>query len=258
MAPFATLPDRRRALLAERLQRGDTLSASELAREFALSEDAIRRDLRDLAAAGLCRRVYGGAMPVGLAKPIAKRRLENGAAKERLACAALGLISQGQTIFLDAGSTHEALARLLPADAGLTIVTHAPAIAAAALNRPGCGVVLLGGKIHLDIGAAIGAAALGALRDVSCDLAFIGVCAFGLDEGVTAFDPDDAAFKREAAARSRRVAALVGSDKLQERAPYRALPSEAFTDLVFDHDADVEIVATASGFAAVRQAEQGD
>ncbi|TXD66188.1 DeoR/GlpR transcriptional regulator, partial [Mitsuaria sp. TWR114] len=58
------LPQARRQLIAERLSAGQSVVAADLATEFKLSEDAIRRDLRALAADGLCRRVYGGAVPV--------------------------------------------------------------------------------------------------------------------------------------------------------------------------------------------------
>ena len=54
----------RRELLLRRLQADRKLIARDLAQELGLSEDSVRRDLRDLAAAGLCQRVYGGALPV--------------------------------------------------------------------------------------------------------------------------------------------------------------------------------------------------
>ena len=58
------LPLARRDLIAARLAEGQSVASVQLAAEFGVSEDAIRRDLRALAADGLCRRVYGGALPL--------------------------------------------------------------------------------------------------------------------------------------------------------------------------------------------------
>ncbi|WP_247655764.1 DeoR family transcriptional regulator, partial [Hydrogenophaga aromaticivorans] len=57
------IPLERRDLIAQRLAQGQPVVAAALAAEFQVSEDAIRRDLRALAAEGRCRRVYGGALP---------------------------------------------------------------------------------------------------------------------------------------------------------------------------------------------------
>ena len=53
----------RRDYLLTRLRADGSLVAKDLAAELGISEDSIRRDLRDLDAAGLCQRVYGGAVP---------------------------------------------------------------------------------------------------------------------------------------------------------------------------------------------------
>lgn len=85
-----------------------------LADEFAVSPDAIRRDLRMLAAEGRCRRIYGGALPVSPASsPMAVRAGEAIERKLALAKAAIGLIRPGEFLFLDNGSTDLALARRL-------------------------------------------------------------------------------------------------------------------------------------------------
>jgi len=67
------LPIARRDIILSRLDEGQPVTAAALALEFDVSEDAIRRDLRALAAEGRCRRVYGGALPL-LYLPIANRR----------------------------------------------------------------------------------------------------------------------------------------------------------------------------------------
>ena len=85
--------------------------------EFDVSEDAIRRDLRALAAEGRCRRVYGGALPLSKATlPMAARMEEGRDRKLALARKAASLAQPGQFVFLDSGSTDLALVTCLPED----------------------------------------------------------------------------------------------------------------------------------------------
>src|ERR1700689_3049015 len=107
----------RRDLLVTRLRQDGKLVARDLARELGLSEDSLRRDLRELAAAGLCQRVYGGALPVSPATgEFAKRLAIATESKRRVAAAAARLIPQGSTVILGGGTTAYAVAGALPAD----------------------------------------------------------------------------------------------------------------------------------------------
>src|SRR5213592_4247066 len=100
------LPAQRRDLLLNRLERDGRLVAKDLAGELGVSEDSVRRDLRELAAAGLCQRVYGGALPVSPAiADYATRRQVAVASKERVAAAAAALIQPGSVAILDGGTT---------------------------------------------------------------------------------------------------------------------------------------------------------
>src|SRR5258705_10241128 len=111
------LPRSRRDQIAGRLDAGLPVVAAELAIEFSVSEDAIRRDLRALAAEGRCRRVYGGALPLSKAMaPMAARMEEARDRKQALARKAASLVKPGQFVFVDSGSTNLALVSCLPED----------------------------------------------------------------------------------------------------------------------------------------------
>src|SRR5476651_532216 len=125
----------RHALILERLRADGRVLAPELAAWLKVSEDTIRRDLRDLAAAGLCQKVYGGALRLPLPPApndgtLSQRRDHRAAAKSRLAQAAATLIAPGSLVFIDAGSTNLGIAAALP-DVPLTVVANAPAPASA-------------------------------------------------------------------------------------------------------------------------------
>ena len=125
--------------------RDGRLVASDLAVEPALSEDTIRREL---AAAGRLVRVHGGALSASPAhRAFEARRAMQADGKARLAQAAACLIRNGHVVITDGGTTHMAVVAARPRDLRCTIVTHAPAIAAALEPYDGIEVVLIGGRI---------------------------------------------------------------------------------------------------------------
>jgi DeoR/GlpR family transcriptional regulator of sugar metabolism len=89
------LPAQRRDWLLDRLRTDGRLVAKDLAVELGVSEDSVRRDLRDLAAAGLCQRVYGGALPVSPAVADYATRREVETASKRRVAAAAALVTRG-------------------------------------------------------------------------------------------------------------------------------------------------------------------
>lgn len=233
------LVDERQAEIRRRLGLSDRVIAGDLAAEFQVSEDTIRRDLRELAAAGQCIRVYGGALPVPAPEtPLAERYTDNIERKRRLALAMIGFIERGMTVFLDAGSTNLAAVQVLPDDLDLTIATHAPHIAAAVLNRAGLRLFMIGGKVDARVGAATGAQGLRALEALNPDLAFIGACAVSGATGVTAFDAEDAEFKRLLTHQARISVIAALNEKIDTVAPYPVLPIDAFDHIVIENDLD--------------------
>jgi DeoR/GlpR family transcriptional regulator of sugar metabolism len=233
--------------IESRLLRGLPVNATALAKEFLVSEDAIRRDLRALAAEGKCKRVYGGGLPISPdGGPFEHRLLNNSREKRALALAALTLISEASTVFLDSGSTNLALAREMPPDRSLTIATNSISIASALLERKNIKVIVLGGEIDRETGAAIGLSAIREAERLSFDLCFLGACAVSISLGIGAFQMADAEFKRILIARSNRTAALVTTDKVETRAPFQVTDLAALDYLVVEWGTSEEIVSSFS------------
>ena len=244
----------RQDLIRTRLDLSGRVIAAELAQELGVSEDTIRRDLREMAASGLCRRVYGGALRiVHSATSMNERMAIGGERKAALARAAAGLIPAGATVFLDAGSTNLALARALPAGSDLTVATNAPAIAAALLERD-IATIQLGGLIDPGIGGAIGAKAMRDAEAFRPDVLVLGVCGIDPEAGVTAYTFEDAEFKRFLASRSKTVLVAITNDKLSTAAPYSVVPLSRVARAVIEADArDTEVAAlTAAGIETLK------
>jgi DeoR/GlpR family transcriptional regulator of sugar metabolism len=235
---MSILAAERQQQILERLGRDGRVVATALAEAFATSEDTIRRDLRDLAGRGLCRRVYGGALPVSPASRSAQIRA--GEATDRKA--ALGrvlaaLVAPDSLLFVDSGSTNLATVKGFPDDLRLTVATHDPAIAAALLAKPQITLWLIGGRVSRETGAALGGRTLADVEALRPELAFLGVCALDPLEGIAAFDPEDAEIKRALLRNSSRVAAAILNEKLETSAPFALGPAESLDRVVLEADA---------------------
>ncbi|WP_188854685.1 DeoR/GlpR family DNA-binding transcription regulator [Aureimonas glaciei] len=242
-----------RTLLAE---EGRVLAAP-LAKRFNVSEDTVRRDLRDLAQAGLCRRVYGGAVPVAPSDgSLSERRHLAPARKAALARAIAAEIAPGSLLFIDAGSTNLAVAEALAVDAGLTVVTNAPLIACALLERGGIETILIGGRIDAGTGACFGPKALADAERFRPDVLILGACGIDVGEGVTGNVFEECELKAALASRSRRIFVAATNDKIGTAAPYAVIATEKISLLFVEADCDpaaMEAMA-ARGVSLVRAA----
>jgi DeoR/GlpR family transcriptional regulator of sugar metabolism len=214
--------------------------AKDVAAELGITEDSVRRDLRELAAAGLCQRVYGGALPASPA--VADYATRIGLAtdsKLRVAAAAAALIRPGSTIVLDGGTTALALAHALPADPHLTVVTHSPTIASALVDHATAEVFVLGGRLFKHSAVTCGAAAAEAALTFRADIFFLGVTGVHPQAGLTTGDPDEAAMKRTLAGRAADTYVLASTEKIGAASPFTVLPfadiSGVITDAPIDH-----------------------
>ncbi|WP_373988545.1 DeoR/GlpR family DNA-binding transcription regulator [Duganella sp. BuS-21] len=238
------LPERHALILQQLTTEGRVLAAV-LARALEVTEDTIRRDLRDLAAAGLCQKVYGGAVRMPNAPEggsLSQRMERDQADKSRLARAAATLVQPGSVVFLDAGSSNLAIAEALPPVA-LTVLTNAPSIAARLLDKPHIDLIMIGGRIKQSLGGSVGATALRELELLHPDLYFIGACGVDVQAGVTAVDYEEAEFKRRLAAQSKATAVVATGAKLGAVASYGVLPISQLTHLIVEADAGEELAA---------------
>jgi DeoR/GlpR family transcriptional regulator of sugar metabolism len=237
------LPAERRDFLLARLRADGKVVAKDIAAEIGVAEDNIRRDLRDLASAGLCQRVYGGALPSApAAADLATRATVATASKRRVAAAAAALIRPGSTVLLDGGTTALAVTAALPPDLTATIVTHSPTVAAALVAHPAVDVFVLGGRLFKHSAVTCGAAAAEAAAGINADLFLLGVTGVHHRAGLTTGDPDEAAMKRLLAGRAAETYVLASAEKVGAASPFAVLPLAEVAGIVTDVDpADPEL-----------------
>jgi DeoR/GlpR family transcriptional regulator of sugar metabolism len=243
----SSLPANRERHILDRLSRYGQVNASALAEEFSTSEDTIRRDLRELAARGLCQRVYGGAVVTSLAEtPIAVRVNESNDRKEALGRSLETLLRPTQFVYIDVGSTNLAFARLLSNDLPLTIATHDPAIAACVMGKSAIKLLLIGGTVNREVGAALGGRTMREVAGMRPDLLVLGVCSIDPNEGLGAFDAEDAEMKRTLIQMAGSVAVAVLNEKLGAVAAHKVSEIDSISHVVVEADAPADAMMALS------------
>lgn len=227
------LTSERKALIIDRIRRDGRLVAKGFAEELSLSEDTVRRDLREMAASGLLTRVHGGALPIQPDLPdFSARRSVASDEKQRLGARAAAMIEPGQIVFLDGGTTNAEIARALPRTFPFTIVTHSPTIAAELEHHPSAEVMLVGGRLYKHSMVAVGAVAATAIASIRPDIFFLGVTAIHPRHGFSTGDAEEAAIKRQIAAQARQTWVLATLEKLDAASPVTIMPLEAATGVI--------------------------
>lgn len=223
------LTSQRKSHILETLSREGSVVAKDLALQWAISEDTVRRDLRELAAEGRLQRVHGGALPVSAAAgDFESRRTVATAAKQVVAQLAADLITDGRTVFIDGGTTGQALCRALRPDLRATVITHSPTIAVELTSHAHVDVFLIGGRVYPHSVVTTGAVAAEQIAAVTADAFFMGVSGVHHEAGLTTGDSEEAAIKRAISRRCSETYVLASSEKLGTASPFRVV---GFTDV---------------------------
>lgn len=238
-ATRAWFPDERHAEVLRLLDSQRRVESAQLAVHFGVSAECVRKDLAHLESRGLLRRVHGGAVPAvsSRTEPDVADRIENAEAKTAIARHALRYVTDGATLLLDAGSTTQKLAEILPTTVELVVYTNAVPVATTLLDRA-ITTVLIGGRIRQPTMAAVGALTTEALAAINVDVAFLGTNALSLDRGLTTPDPEEAAVKRHMLAAAGQRVFLVDSSKFGRHSQARHALLSDVDVLITDDDAD--------------------
>ena len=233
----------RRAVILEALRQDGRVVASELSARFGVSEDTVRRDLRELADEGLLQRVYGGAVPKSPVSPaFARRRHESLPAKSAIGEAWARFVRDGQVVLFDGGTTPLEVATHLPHERRVTVVTHSLPVATALAEHPHAHVVVVGGSLWKESLVVVGATTAEAYRRVRADLCVLGTASVHPALGVGVLNQEEAEVKRAMVAGAAEVMLVATGEKLNTSAPFVVGPASLVTRLVTDAGAADEAV----------------
>ncbi|MET9226034.1 DeoR/GlpR family DNA-binding transcription regulator [Lentzea sp. NPDC003310] len=232
--------------ITEAVRDAGSLGVADLAELTGASEMTIRRDLEVLAAQGVLERYRGGARSLllrGSEPPFALRSDENMDAKRRIAATVASLITDGESVVLDSGTTCLEVARLLH-DRRLTIMPLSLHAVNALSSSSTLTLLVPGGRPRPGELALTGPLTLASLQALRFDTAVIGCCGLSAEHGLTAYDLEDASVKRTAITSARRVIAAVDASKLDRTALAHVAPVSSLDAVVTDA-ADFEPLASA-------------
>jgi DeoR/GlpR family transcriptional regulator of sugar metabolism len=223
--------------MVEFVQQRTSVSVKELSQFFQVSSMTIRRDLGILESKGLVTRVHGGV--TSPTSPIAMREKEREAVnisqKSCIGEVSLSLLEEGQTIFIDAGTTTAELAKRLLHRRGLTVVTNSVKVLSLLADAPGISLIGVGGAVYGGAWSFVGSLAEAAIRRFHSNLAFLGITSISLDQGLTEINYFEAEIKSLIINQSQRVVLLADSGKFEKVSPISVAPL-ADIDVIISDD----------------------
>jgi DeoR/GlpR family transcriptional regulator of sugar metabolism len=234
-------PIERRERILESLSHNGKVIAADLASSLQVSVDTIRRDLKQLVAEGLARRVHGGALAAAqFPRPVAERSASTSPVKRELGQKAAGLIHPGNVVVFDGGSTNLELARCIAPEISFTAVTPSLPVATALCELPLVEVIVLGGKVLGRELVTTGARAVKEIKDFRADLCYLGVCALHREVGISTFSVEELELKQALVRCSGSVAAILLAEKFGKMAPFVVGPTGILTNAFVEAGSEPE------------------
>jgi len=223
--------------ILEIARRQGRVTVEGLAERFGVTHQTIRRDLTDLAEAGRLERVHGGAiLPSGTTNILYdERRILNRGAKVAIARACAEQVPEGSSVFLNIGTTPEAVAHELLRHRGLMIVTNNMNVANILAANRDCEIIVTGGTLRRLDGGLVGALTAATIRQFKFDIAVIGCSAMDEDGDMLDFDIQEVGVSQAIIGQARRTFLVADNSKFRRSAPARIASLSAidtiFTDM---------------------------
>jgi DeoR/GlpR family transcriptional regulator of sugar metabolism len=243
------IPEQRRLQILQQLRRAQVLSYHQITELLGVSHMTARRDVAVLAEQGRVTVTPGGVAIVTrqLHEPRrAEKALTDLPQKTAIARAAAELVTDEMTIYLDAGTTVQAMRPFLEERRGLTVVTNDLTIVQAFLDHPAVDLISIGGRVDPDNQSTIGRLAALMLAELSLDVAFLSASSWDAKHGITT--PIEAKIEAKRAARTAASSSvlLADSGKYGNVAKYRVLRLDELDRIITDDgldDGDLEALA---------------
>ena len=201
-------PSPRQLELVDEVRRARRVSVEALAERFGVTLQTVRRDIRLLADAGLVSRFHGGVrLPESTTENIAYRARQQlgDAAKRAIARAVAKAVPHGCSLFINIGTTTEAIARELLAHQGLRVVTNNLNVAAILSDNPDCEVIVAGGVVRARDRGIVGEVTVDFIRQFKVDIGLIGISGIEPDGSLRDFDYHEVKVSRAIIEHSREV-----------------------------------------------------
>lgn len=249
----------RHAAIIELAKARGRVLVDELVREFDISPQTIRKDLNDICERGLLKRSHGGAIfPSGIENMEYEARRQIAAReKDAIGRATARLVPNNSSLFINIGTTTEAVSQALLDHTGMMVITNNINVANRMRIYPNVEVVIAGGIVRGADGGVVGEAAVDFIKQFKVDFAVIGTSAIDEDGALMDFDYREVKVAQAIIANARHVILVSDSTKFERTAPVRIAHLSQVDTFITDHcpvpsirrvcaDADVTLIETNS------------
>lgn len=237
------LKDERQHLILREVTRNNKVKCSDLCKMLNVSEDTVRRDLKELADHGMIRKVHGGAVANSLLPADYKeKKIHQLEEKKIIAEKALRLLDNFQVILIDGSTTNLELVRHFPKELHATVFTNSFPIAQELCEHATVETFFFGGKVLKSARVTIGMDVLHFLDDVRADICFLGTRSLHAELGISTTRREEAQVKRKLAEVSQKVVALSVSEKIGTLQPFKVIDLTQLDVLVTELPADSSIL----------------
>ena len=237
--------EERQQVILEYLAKEHRVTSIELSEYLSVSEDTIRRDLKELSDQGLLKAVRGGAVapsPIPLHyRNREKHDVEN---KKIIAEKAISYLKDGQVVFIDGGTTSVALVASFPYDLKLTVITNSFPVALLIEDLPNIELIFAGGLMSKTSFTTSGIDTIDFLRNFRADVCILGICSIHHERGITGILYDDSQIKKNMIQNSNFVIALSSIEKVGTAEAYYISPITDIDVLVTNISPEDEILKT--------------
>lgn len=225
--------EERFSIILKHLSKKTMVFYPELSALLKVSEDTVRRDINALDRNGLLKKIRGGAILIEkLPVNFVDRSTIFEEEKKKIALKAISRIKEGNTIFMDGGTTNCAIGESLPIDFNLRIVTNNLALVPILSNRKSIELILLGGVYNTSTQTTFDTQTIQDAAKYVADLYFLGACAFDTIYGVTSVFREEAELKRTMHLFSKQTIVLANSKKLNTAEAFKVCDADEIDTLI--------------------------
>jgi DeoR family glycerol-3-phosphate regulon repressor len=221
--PDPRILNHRQQEIVAQLRQSGRVAVEDLAAQFGVTLQTIRRDLNELSEAKLLVRVHGGAIIASGVANLAyeARQLVAHQHKRLIGEAAARLVPDNASLFINIGTTTEEVARALPGHCGLLVITNNLHVANELHRSKSIEVIITGGTIRQGDGGILGAVTVAQIQQFRVDMAIIGTSAIDASGTMLDFDVREVEISRAIIEHARKIVLVADSSKFQRSAPVR-------------------------------------
>ncbi|WP_184541863.1 DeoR/GlpR family DNA-binding transcription regulator [Mucilaginibacter sp. FT3.2] len=227
--------EERLQIILDHVSKDQRVLLTELSEHLNVSEDTIRRDIKVLADQNLLTAVRGGAVAHSpIPHHFRAREKHDVASKNVIASKALSFLKEGQVVLFDGGTSTLAVAKSIPLDLKITVVTNSFPVANALEDHPAVEVIFAGGRLYKSSFTTVGHETIQAFRNIRADLCLFGVCSIHPTIGLTTRDYEEAEIKKIMISVSKQTIALSTIEKINTADSYYICPVTELDTIITD------------------------